>query len=73
VHPLLGEMNVEAAGDQALRLRWGQLDAVATAGEHLDQVRVEFVPNSGNWLTFHVADGQARSLSFESLSFQRVP
>jgi len=73
VHPLLGEISVEAAGNQALRMHWGQLDAVATAGERPDQVRVEFVPNSGNWLTFQVTAGQASSLSFETLSFQRVP
>lgn len=72
-HPLLGEMTVDAAADHALRLRWGRLEAVATAGEQTDQVRVEFVPNAGDWLTFQVADGQARSLTFETLTFQRLP
>lgn len=73
VHPLLGELTVDAAGDQALRLRWGRLDAVASAGEQTDQVRVEFVPGSGSWLTFQVEDGQVRSLTFETLTFPRVP
>ena len=73
VHPLLGEMRVEAAGEQALRLRWGRLDAVASAGEQRDQGRVELVPGSGSWLTFQVGEGQVRSLTFETLTFQRVP
>ncbi|MGE8207980.1 MAG: hypothetical protein ACN6RH_00585 [Stenotrophomonas rhizophila] len=73
VHPLLGEMRVDAAGDQALRLRWGRLDAVASAGEQTDQMRVELVPGSGSWLTFHVGEGQVRSLTFETLTFQRMP
>lgn len=73
VHPLLGEMRVEVAGEQALRLRWGRLDAVASAGEQMDQGRVELVPGSGSWLTFQVGEGQVRSLTFETLTFQRMP
>lgn len=68
----LGDMTVRANDDGAMTIRWGRLAAVATAGEQQDQVRVEFVPNSGEFLAFKVADGNVASIAFETMVFAKT-
>lgn len=71
-HALLGDLIVTPEGPQGLRLRWGRLDAVATGGEETDQIRVEFVPNSGQWLAFAVKGEQVESIGFDGMAFRKV-
>ncbi|MGX5729109.1 serine hydrolase [Pseudoxanthomonas beigongshangi] len=70
-HELLGDMRVTPEGPDGLRLRWGRLDAVATGAAEPDQLRVEFVPNSGQLLAFTVNDARVEALAFDGMVFRR--
>lgn len=70
---LLGDLHVQIAGDGRMHLQWGRLASVATPGVQPDQVRVEFVPGSGNFLAFRVAGDAATTVTFEHMVFERVP
>lgn len=70
-HADLGEMMV-SLHDDALALRWGQLQAVASGYDKPDHVRVEFVPNAGQVVEFIVGDGRVDALAFDGLRFDKV-
>ncbi len=70
-HELLGDMRVTPEGPDGLRLRWGRLGAVATGAGEPDQLRVEFVPNSGQLLAFTVNDARVEALAFDGMVFRR--
>lgn len=69
---LLGDMTVALNGDQEMVLRWGRLAAVASAGERQDDIRVEFAPNSGVFLSFTVKQDDVEAIAFEQIVFKRV-
>lgn len=69
---LLGQMTVDANEEQGMVIRWGRLETVATGGERPDHVRVEFAPNSGEFLTFVVEDGDVVAIAFEQMVFRKV-
>lgn len=71
-HDLLGNMTVVLDEDGRMHLGWGRVAAVATGFDQPDQVRVEFVPNSGRVVGFDVADDRATSLSFNNMRFDRM-
>jgi CubicO group peptidase (beta-lactamase class C family) len=66
---LLGDMTVQIGSDGAMTIRWGRVAAIATAGEKIDQARVEFAPNSGEFLDFTVQDGRVASIAFDGMVF----
>lgn len=72
IHPELGEVAVTHAADDALALRWGQLQAVASGFDAPERVRVEFVPNSGIVLEFVVEDGAVEALVIDGLHFRKA-
>ncbi|HSD18101.1 MAG TPA: serine hydrolase domain-containing protein [Thermomonas sp.] len=72
VHAELGEVNVALQADDALALRWGQLQAVASGYDKAEHVRVEFVPNSGEALQFVVDDGQVEALVLDGMRFAKL-
>ena len=55
-----------------MRLRWGQLQAEATGFDKPDQVRVEFVPGSGDVLEFVIADGKVKALVYDDTRFEKA-
>lgn len=72
VHADLGEMTVTLQADDAIALRWGQLQAIASGYDKPDHVRVELVPNSGNVLEFVVKDGTVDALVLDGMRFARA-
>lgn len=70
---LLGDMTVELNDDRKLVVSWGRLAAVATGFEKKDHVRVEFSPNSGDLVSFVVEGGKIDAISFEQMTFKKVP
>lgn len=71
-NPLLGDMTVRLDEDQRMHIRWGRLAAVASGGEQKDRVRIEFVPNSGQFLDFAVESGKVRAISFDHMVFKKA-
>lgn len=71
-HDLLGNMVVAPEGPDSLRIRWGRLEAVATGSDEADQVRIEFVPNSGQLLAFTVKDARVESIAFDGMVFRKT-
>lgn len=71
-HDLLGDMVVAPEGADGLRIRWGRLDAVATGAGQPDQVRIEFVPNSGQLLAFTMKDARVESIAFDGMVFRKT-
>lgn len=69
---LLGDMTVTLDGAQSMQIRWGRVASATTAGEQPDQVRVEFAPNSGNFLAFTVKEHHVEAIHFEHMIFRRV-
>jgi len=69
---LLGDMTVESNDDQQMVIRWGRLAAVATGDEQQDHVRVEFAPNSGEFLAFKVEKGGVAAISFQGMIFKKL-
>lgn len=69
---LLGDMTVQSNDDQQMVIRWGRLAAVASGDEQQDHVRVEFAPNSGEFLAFKVENGGVAAISFEGMVFKKV-
>jgi len=65
-------MTVQSNDDQQIVIRWGRLSAVATGDEQQDHVRVEFAPNSGEFLAFQVGNGGVEAISFEQMVFRKV-
>lgn len=70
--PSLGRMEVVMDEAGGLRLSWGRISSLATAMEKPDQVRVEFVPNSGQVVGFVVQAQQVEALEFDGMQFHRV-
>ncbi len=70
-HAALGEITVTLDAAQRPVLRWGRLAGTATGAEQRDQVRIEWVPNSGEFAAFEVADGQVKALVFDRIVFAR--
>lgn len=68
----LGEMTVTLRADDALVLRSGQLQAVASGFDKPDHVRIEFVPNSGEVLAFAVRDGEVEALVLDGMRFVKA-
>ena len=68
-HAALGDITLTL--DQARRpvLRWGRLAATATGAEQRDHLRIEWVPNSGEFVAFEVVDGEVRALVFDRILF----
>jgi len=71
-HAALGDVTVEVEADGRMRLRWGQLQAEATGFDKPDQVRVEFVPGSGDVLEFVIADGKVKALVYDDTRFEKA-
>lgn len=71
-HAALGDVTVEVEADGRMRLRWGQLQAEATGFDKPDQVRVEFVPGSGDVLEFVIADGKVEALVYDDTRFEKA-
>lgn len=69
-HPLLGDWIVTADAG-APRLRWGRLQATATAYDAVDEVRVEFAPGSGLVVRFLLEGDRVVALEFEGIRFER--
>jgi CubicO group peptidase (beta-lactamase class C family) len=69
---LLGNMSVTLDDERSMRIRWGRVASTTTAGKQADQVRVEFAPNSGNFLSFTVEDDKVAAIHFEQTIFRRV-
>lgn len=67
-----GALVVEVDAEGAMAIRWGRMASRATAMEAPDQVRVEFVPNSGQSVAFTVDGGRVTGLSFAGLRFERA-
>lgn len=67
----LGEIMIELDEKKQLRIRWGNLDAIANAYDRPDHVRVEFSPNSGDILSFEVNDGVVGAVLFADARFDR--
>jgi CubicO group peptidase (beta-lactamase class C family) len=72
-HPLLGNATVSLGRDDQLRVSWGRVASDATAYEGRDQMRVEFVPNSGQVIAFDVDDDRVVALEFDGMRFSKVP
>jgi CubicO group peptidase (beta-lactamase class C family) len=72
-HPLLGDIEIDTAADGTLALHWGQLTAAATGYDQPEQVRIEFVPGSGEVMRFELAHGQVEALVLDHLVFRKVP
>ena len=70
-HPLLGAIHLSVEDGRPL-LRWGRLAARATGYDGTDQARIEWVPNSGQVITFTVSDGRVQALSFDGMRFDRT-
>ncbi len=70
-HEQLGDLVVSMAPDGAFLLRWGRLQAIASAGKDPDQIRAELVPGSGQFLQFAMTNGVARSVAIGSMVFHR--
>lgn len=70
---LLGDMTVQVDEDRGMVIRWGNVQAVATGGEAPDRVRVEFAPNSGDFLDFRTENGAVTGISFERMVFRKSP
>ncbi len=68
---LLGDMTVHLDEGRGMVIRWGNVQAVATGGEAPDQVRVEFAPNSGDFLEFRTANGSVTAISFGQMVFRK--
>jgi len=70
-HATLGDITLTL--DQAQRpvLRWGRLVATATGAEQRDHLRIEWVPNSGEFVAFEVADGEVKALVFDRIVFDK--
>jgi CubicO group peptidase (beta-lactamase class C family) len=69
-HPLLGDWIVTMDAG-APRLRWGRLQATATAFDAADEVRVEFAPGSGQVVRFLLDGDRVTGLEFEGIRFER--
>jgi len=69
---LLGEMVVELNENGQLRIRWGRLNAIATAYDTADHVRVEFSHNSGDVLSFALKDGAVDAILFAGATFKKI-
>jgi len=69
---LLGDMMVTLNDEQKLQIRWGKLNAVATGYDKKDVVRVEFSPNSGDFLSFVVNEDKVDAINFEKMHFKKV-
>lgn len=70
-HDLLGDLKVTVDKDGHMQMSWGRLSATATGMDQTDQVRVEFVPNSGQVVNFNVENNQATHLTFSHMTFAR--
>jgi CubicO group peptidase (beta-lactamase class C family) len=71
-HPLLGDITVALEADDALVLRWGQLQATATGYDRPEHVRVELVPGSGEVVEFIAANGQVEALQLDGMRFDKL-
>jgi len=70
---LLGDMTVHVDEGRGMVIRWGNVQAVATGGDAPDRVRVEFAPNSGDFLDFRTENGAVTAISFEQMVFKKSP
>ncbi len=70
-HAVLGVVEVEVGPGGRPSVRWGRLRAEATAYDERDHMRIEWVPNSGSVLGFHVEGERVHSVSFEGMTFAR--
>lgn len=70
-HELLGDFNVSVDNDGRMQLTWGRVNAIATGMEQSDQVRVEFVPNSGKVVGFVVENERVTGITFNGMRFER--
>lgn len=68
----LGDLTVQVGADQHMVVRWGRLTATATGAEQPEHVRVELVPNAGEFLAFTVADGEVRAAALDNIVFKKV-
>jgi len=70
-HPLLGKIrvNVEATGQ--LHLRWGVLDTTASGFGKVDQIRVTFMPTSGEVIKFEATDS-VKNLTYNGMMFAKL-
>lgn len=66
-----GRIEIAAEGE-TLNLRFGVLQATATAYTRPDSLRVEFVPGSGTGMDFGGDDPIPPALTFQEATFQRV-
>lgn len=70
-HPLLGNLKVAVGEKGRMKLSWGRLNSIATGFEQPDQVRVEFVPNSGQVVSFDVENERVTGATFNNMHFVR--
>jgi len=59
--------------DGHFELDWGVLHGTATASGEADRLRVRLRPTRGQFVTFHVEDGAARSLAIGGQAFAKRP
>lgn len=70
-HAVLGEITLTLDDVQRPLLRWGRLVATATGAEQRDRLRIEWVPNSGEFVAFEVAGGAVTALVFDGIVFAK--
>lgn len=71
-HSLLGDLKVALDEKGRMQLSWGRVSSIATGMEKPDQVRVEFVPNSGQVVSFHVENGRVTGATFDDMHLVRL-
>lgn len=70
-HNLLGDLKVALDEKGRMQLSWGRVSSIATGLEKPDQVRVEFVPNSGQVVSFHVENDRVTGATFNDMHLVR--
>jgi CubicO group peptidase (beta-lactamase class C family) len=71
-HPLLGSITIAPSANKSLRVDWGKLSAIASAYDRADYIRIEFSPNSGDFIAFKTDPEHVLSLTFADATFIKV-
>lgn len=70
-HPLLGNISIDVGPSGQLKLNWGVMATIATGFDKKDQIRVTFLPTSGEVIKFEV-DKKVLSLTYNGMTFTKV-
>ncbi len=68
---LLGQMTIELNDEKKPLIRWGKLAAVATGYDKADHFRIEFSPNSGDFISFVTKEGRVDAIAFADAIFKK--